>query len=86
MLSLIKKIVDRSRDLKKAEDIYKSQVNAIQGIVNTRGFEEMINWWENQYTKVDNDIDEAKGELLDRLVVERRVIKRHLYWLYRLKG
>lgn len=85
MLKLFKK---RTQNIsqKDAEKIYKKQLQAIQYLAKQEGFGEIVKYWERVYMEADELID-AKGvddSIRQEAIRERRIIKRHLTWLYNL--
>lgn len=68
----------------EAEKMYEKQLQAIQAIVKTQGFKEIVAWFERMYTITDDKIDDAEDGELQKLIIERKVVKKHLNWLYNL--
>jgi len=66
---------------KDMEAFHETRVASLKALAKNKDFKTLVEYWEVEYDVIDNKIDGLTGVELEKAVLERRVVKKHLQWM-----
>ncbi len=63
------------------EKFHERRMESVRALAQDDNFQALIEYWEIEYEIIDNKIDTLKGKELEMAVLERAVIRKHLFWM-----
>lgn len=69
------------RSQKEAEKEFEKIKTSIKALSRHQEFRYLVEYWEREYTKIDDAIDKAKEDECFLLIKERAILKKYLLWL-----